>query len=80
MRCKICSLKHKNIKRHESWVQFQVCRICAYFLDLFSWNGNYLKEYWDDENLENNDVDGLVLKDQFFIDSDLLSKQREGVY
>jgi len=27
----------------------QVCRLCAYLLEVFSWNLNYLKEYWDEE-------------------------------
>jgi len=79
MRCKICSLKHKNTKRHENWIQFQVCRICAYFLDLFFWNGNHLKEYWVDENLKNNDIGRLVSEDQFFSHFDVLPKQHKGV-
>ena len=46
MRCKICELAHKNISRHELWIELQVCRICGNLLDYFSWNGNYMKEYW----------------------------------
>lgn len=47
MRCKICDLPHKNIARHQSWIEHQICRSCSYVLDIFSWNSNYLKEYWE---------------------------------
>lgn len=47
MRCKMCDLPHKNIARHQSWIKHQVCRTCSYVLDVFSWNTNYLKEYWE---------------------------------
>jgi len=46
MRCKICGLPHKNISRHELWIERQVCRICAYLIEIFSWNNNYLQQYW----------------------------------
>jgi len=46
MRCKICELAHKNTSRYELWLDRRVCRICGNVLDLFSWNSNYLKEYW----------------------------------
>jgi hypothetical protein len=46
MRCKLCDLPHKNITRHQSWIEHQICRSCSYVLDVFSWNSNYLKEYW----------------------------------
>jgi len=48
MRCKICQMPHKNTSRHETWIEHQDCRICSYILGIFSWNGNYLKEYWKD--------------------------------
>jgi len=79
MRCRVCDLPHKNTNRHRPWIQNQICRICAYFLDLFSWNGNHLKEYWVDENLKNNDIDMLALEDQFFSHFDVLHKQQKGV-
>ena len=48
MRCRICSVPHKNTKRHYLWTEKQVCRICAGLLDVFSLNHNILKEYWND--------------------------------
>lgn len=47
MRCKLCDLPHKNIARHQSWIEHQIYRSCCYVLDVFSWNSNYLKEYWE---------------------------------
>lgn len=46
MRCKICQLPHKNTSRHELWAEFQVCRGCSFILEVFSWNGKNLNEYW----------------------------------
>jgi hypothetical protein len=46
MRCTFCSLVHKNTTRHQSWIDYQTCRVCYFILDGFSWNSNYLKEYW----------------------------------
>lgn len=47
MRCKLCEIPHKNRGKSPLWIEFQVCRACSYVLDVFSWNANYLKEYWD---------------------------------
>jgi len=47
MRCKLCDLSHRNTSRHQSWIEHQVCRACYSVLDIFSWNCNYLKEYWE---------------------------------
>lgn len=47
MRCKLCNSTHKNTSKHQSWFEYQVCRTCSYVLDVFSWNSNYLKEYWE---------------------------------
>ncbi len=47
MRCKLCNIAHKNTARHTSWIQFQVCRRCYFFMDIFSWNTNYMQEYWE---------------------------------
>ena len=46
MRCKLCETPHKNRGKSPLWLEFQVCRACSYVLDVFSWNANYLKEYW----------------------------------
>lgn len=46
MRCKICDISHKNTSKHDLWLENQVCRICGHIMDLFTWNGNNLKEYW----------------------------------
>ncbi len=50
MRCKICELPHKNTSRYELWIERQVCRLCGNLLEFFSWNSNYLKEYWQEDN------------------------------
>ena len=49
MRCKVCEIPHKNTSRHELWIERQMCRLCGNLLELFSWNGNYLQEYWKNE-------------------------------
>jgi len=49
MRCRICSKPQKNTRRHESWVEKQLCRICSQTVELFSWNGSYISEYWSNE-------------------------------
>ena len=46
MRCKICELPHKNTSSHKLWLERQVCRPCGNLLEYFSWNSNYLKNYW----------------------------------
>jgi len=46
MRCKLCSTPHKNTNRYKSWNESQVCRTCSCVLEFFSWNSNYLHEYW----------------------------------
>ena len=50
MRCKICSIPHKNTSRFQLWEDVQVCRLCSSICDYFSWNGNYLHEYWRNGN------------------------------
>ena len=47
MRCKLCNLPHKNTSRHQSWIEYHVCRACYSILDVFSWNSDCLKEYWE---------------------------------
>lgn len=47
MRCRICDLHHKNTGKRRIWEEYCVCRICAYVLDIFSLNHNYLREYWN---------------------------------
>lgn len=47
MRCKVCETPHKNIGKSPLWLEFQVCRQCSYLFDIFSWNANYLQEYWE---------------------------------
>ena len=46
MRCKICEIPHKNTAKYDLWLEHKVCRVCGSLFDLFSWNGNYLVEYW----------------------------------
>ena len=46
MRCKIYDIPHKNISKHDLWLENQVCGICGQIFDLFAWNGNNLEEYW----------------------------------
>ena len=50
MRCKICQIPHKNTRKYQLWVEQQVCRFCGDLCEFFSWNGNYLHEYWDKRN------------------------------
>ena len=50
MRCKICSSPKKNLVRFQIWEDQQVCRTCSGICDYFSWNGNYLHEYWRNGN------------------------------
>ena len=45
MRCKICDRPYKNTHRYKIW-EDQFCRICSSLCDYFSFNGNYLKDYW----------------------------------
>ena len=49
MRCKICDITHKNTSKYDLWIEHRVCRICSQVIDLFSWNGNNLGEYWKKE-------------------------------
>ena len=51
MRCKICQITHKNTGKYDLWTEYQVCRICGQILDLFTWNGNNLGEYWKKETI-----------------------------
>ncbi|EIJ64997.1 hypothetical protein BD31_I0775 [Candidatus Nitrosopumilus salaria BD31] len=51
MRCNICDRSHKNPQKYDLWLESQVCRLCGQFLDLFSWNGNNLGEYWRKNNV-----------------------------
>ncbi len=51
MRCKICEIPHKNTSRHENWVEYGVCRGCSFVLEMFSWNGYNLGEYWENGNV-----------------------------
>jgi len=46
MRCRICDTVHKNTTRHGLWIEKQVCRMCANFLEFFSWNDSRLLDYW----------------------------------
>ena len=46
MRCKICEITHKNTAKYDLWLENQMCRGCSQLLDIFSWNGNNLGEYW----------------------------------
>jgi len=48
MRCRICSLPHRNIRRHELWIEEKLCRMCQRILEYFSWNNNFLHEYWEE--------------------------------
>jgi hypothetical protein len=50
MRCRICQIPHKNTSRFQSWEEEQICRICNGICEYFSWNGNYLHEYWRKRN------------------------------
>jgi len=50
MRCKICELPHKNTSRYDLWIERQVRRPCGNLFEYFSWNGNYLHEYWEGKN------------------------------
>ncbi len=46
--CNVCG-ERKTIttrKTRMSWKEYPYCRICRYHLEIFSGNGNYLKEYW----------------------------------
>jgi len=58
MRCKLCEIPHKNRGKSPLWIEFQVCRACSYVLDVFSWNANYLKEYWNV-----SDISSIKFKD-----------------
>jgi len=49
MRCRICNSPHKNIGSKRNWIEFQLCRVCSQLIEYFSFNSNYLKEYWVDE-------------------------------
>jgi hypothetical protein len=46
MRCKICDKPYKNTSRYKIW-EDQFCRLCSSLCDHFSFNGNYLKDYWN---------------------------------
>ncbi len=46
--CNSCGLR-KTVttrKTRMSWKETPYCRDCRYVLEIFSKNGNYLKEYW----------------------------------
>lgn len=42
MRCKICDEVHQV---RDSIRDYSVCRLCKYFIEFFSLNGNRLEEY-----------------------------------
>lgn len=39
--CKMCNESHYQMRNEDL-----ICRLCHWFLEHFSLNGNYLKEYW----------------------------------
>lgn len=42
--CKICDTAHRAKK---TWnTDYGMCRMCLYFIEFFSFNGNYLSEYY----------------------------------
>jgi len=47
MRCRICDLPHKNTGNHQNWKEYQVCRNCFFFFEIFGMNSNYLGGYWN---------------------------------
>jgi len=51
MKCRICDSNHKNTSRYQLWLEHKMCRACYYMIEIFSRNGNYLKEYWEDDIL-----------------------------
>jgi len=66
LRCKICELPHRNTSRYELWLERQVCRLCGNLLEYFSWNSNYLKDYWnelDSESFDKNIVQNTEYQD-----------------
>jgi len=52
MMCRICSIPHKNTNRHELWRESKMCRICNGLLEFFSWNHNFLQQYWKNKGDE----------------------------
>ena len=45
--CNICNKKVSlTSKIHKmAWEDSSYCRACKYMMEIFAWNGNYLKEY-----------------------------------
>lgn len=43
---KILNKVQKTLEQNDLWLENQVCRICGQIMNLFTWNGNNLKEYW----------------------------------
>lgn len=47
MRCRLCDIPHKNAGNRSNWIELRLCRICFQIMDLFSYNSNYLTDYWE---------------------------------
>jgi len=47
MRCRLCEIPHRNVGNRANWIEYHVCRTCMQILGYFSYNSNYLLEYWD---------------------------------
>ena len=47
MRCRICDGVHRTTQRHKLWREEQLCRACAFLLEIFSLNNNRLREYYE---------------------------------
>ena len=47
--CNICNKKVSlTSSTHKmAWEDSSYCRACKYMMEVFAWNGNYLKEYTD---------------------------------
>jgi|TARA_B100001146_G_C16176981_1_gene432805 hypothetical protein len=47
--CNICNKKVSltSSRPKMAWEDSSYCRACKYMMEVFAWNGNYLKEYTD---------------------------------
>ena len=47
--CNICNKKVSltSSRPKMAWEDSSYCRDCKYMMEVFAWNGNYLKEYTD---------------------------------